>query len=121
MQPQVRPINRDGWVLLDRTLHLMINNTPCDARGAACSNSRPQLGAKTFGGPEGRNWSGVDPPLSLQPRLPHGLHCSLSSLRVRPATGLACVPNSSRSLPPWLGSELWVSGSRLYRLGALLT
>jgi hypothetical protein len=51
----------------------------------------------------GRNPSGVDPPLSLQPRLPHGLHRSLSSSHVRPATSLACVPNSSRSLPPWLG------------------
>ena len=57
----------------------------------------------------GRHWSGADPPPSLQPRLPHGLHYSLSSSHVRPATGLACVPNSSRSLPPWLGSGLWVS------------
>ena len=69
----------------------------------------------------GGNWSGVDPLLSLQPRLPHGLHCSLSSSHVRPTSGLACVPNSSRSLPPWLGSELWASGSGLYRLGTLHT
>ena len=25
-----------------------------------------------------------------------------------------------KSLPPWLGSELWVSGSGLYRLGTLI-
>ena len=58
-----------------------------------------------LGGLGGRNWLAEVPPLSLQPRLPHGLHCSLSSSRVHPAIGLACVPNSSRSLPPWLGQS----------------
>ena len=51
----------------------------------------------------GRNRSGVDPPLLLQPRLPHGLHRSLSSSRVHSATGLACVPNSSKSKWGWGG------------------
>ena len=44
------------------------------------------------GGCEGRNWSGVDPPLSLQPRLPHGLHCCRSSLCALSAIGLVRGP-----------------------------
>ena len=51
---------------------------------------------------QGRNRSGVDPPLSLQPRLPHGLPCAISS-QVRacgqwPAALSQC---SSPCLPGW--------------------
>ena len=60
--------------------------------------------------PPGRNWSGVDPPLSLQPRLPHGLHCFLSSLLVFVAIGPLCSPFVSFSLPRWLGFGIWVPG-----------
>ena len=58
-------------------------------------------------------------PLSLQPRLLHGLHCSLSSSHVRPATGLACVPNSSRWCcdppPPKWGEKRGSGGGGMQR------
>ena len=80
------------------------------------------------GTPAALGWRAAGPqlvrcgPATVAPAArPHGLHCSLSSSHVRPASGLACVPNSSRSLPPWLGSELWASGSGLYRLVTLHT
>ena len=55
----------------------------------------------------GCNRSGVDPPLLLQPRLPHGLHCHLSSLCALSAIGLVFGPQGSKSVPPQLGSGLW--------------
>ena len=58
----------------------------------------------------GRNWSGMDPPLSLQPRLPHGHHCFLSSSHVLVAIGPLCSPFVSLSLPPWLGFGVWAPG-----------
>ena len=71
-------------------------------------------------GVKGRNWSGVEPPLSLQPRLPHGLHCVISS-QVRacgqwPAALSQC---SSPCLPGWgQGFGIRALGSGLYRLGS---
>ena len=67
----------------------------------------------------GRNRSGVEPPLSLQPRLPHGLHRVISS-QVRacgqwPAALSQC---SSPCLPGWgQGCGIRALGSGLYRLG----
>ena len=58
----------------------------------------------------GRNWSGVDPPLSLQLRLPHGLHCFLSSSHVLVAIGPLRSPFVSLSLPPWLRFGIWAPG-----------
>ena len=40
----------------------------------------------------GHNWSGVEPPLSLQPRLPHGLPCASSSQCGLVASGLLHCP-----------------------------
>ena len=54
-------------------------HTKADARGGRLVPILTCDNLWGSGGGEGRNRSGVDPPLSLQPRLPHGLHCSLSS------------------------------------------
>jgi hypothetical protein len=67
-------------------------------------------GGGVLGQGGGRHWSGVEPPLSLQPRLPHGLHCVLSSQCGLLAIGLVHVP-LFQSLPPWLGSGPWILGS----------
>ena len=59
---------------------------------------------KGRGGP-GPQRSGVDLPLSLQPCLPHSLHCHLNSLCALSAIGLVHGPQGSKSLPPWPGSQ----------------
>ena len=57
----------------------------------------------------GRNGSGVEPPLLLQPRLPHGLHCSLSvhhmfvppvALLVFQTVPCPCLPGWGQSCGP---------------------
>ena len=70
-------------------------------------------GYDCFGG----NWASVDPQLSLQPRLPHGLHCSLSLLLVFVAIGPLRSPFVSFSLPPWLGLGIWAPGFWALLLG----
>ena len=55
-------------------------------------------------------WSGVELPLSLKPRLPQGLHCSLSASHVLVAIGPQRSPFVDLSLPPWLGSGFRTSG-----------
>ena len=69
----------------------------------------------------GRNWSGVEPPLSLQPRLPHGLHrvtsCQVRACGQWPAALSQC---SSPCLPGWgQGCGIRAVGSGLYRPGSL--
>ena len=48
----------------------------------------------------GRNWSGVDPPLSLQPRLPHGL-LSVHRVFFRPMALFVFETGPSPYLPGW--------------------
>ena len=71
----------------------------------------------TIGLGGGRHWSGVAPPLSLSPRLPHGLHCHLSFLCALSAIGLVRGPKRSKSLPPQLGSGLRGQGFWALPLG----
>ena len=52
----------------------------------------------------------MEPPLSLQPRLPHGLPCVISSQVWACGQWPACVVPVFQSLPPWLGSGLWDQG-----------
>ena len=59
------------------------------------------------------NWGelgGVEPPLSLQPRLPHGLPCVIGSQVRACGQWPACIVPVFPSLPPWLGSGLWDQG-----------
>ena len=67
----------------------------------------------------GCNWSGVEPSLSLQPRLPHGLPCVISSqVRACGQWPVALSQCSSPSLPGWgQGCGIRALGSGLYRLG----
>ena len=62
---------------------------------------------------EGCNWSGVDPPLSLQPRLPHGLHCHVSSLCALWAIGLVCGPKGPNPYLSGWGQGCGLMGSGL--------
>ena len=88
----------------------------CACHDPRCSNEPSHPTGAANGG---RNWSGVEPPLSLQPRLPHGLPCVISS-QVRacgqwPAALSQC---SSPCLPGWgQGCGIRALGSGLYRLG----
>ena len=66
--------------------------------------------------PWGRNWSGVEPPLSLQPRLPHGLPCAFSSQCGLVASGLLHCP---RVPVPASLAGVRALGSGPYRLGSL--
>ena len=74
------------------SVHLLTKRSCQEGESTASSNSPigsnpPTVSlapdqAQKVDGWVGRNWSGVDPPMSLQPRLPHGIHCYLSSLVV---------------------------------------
>ena len=61
-----------------------------------------------------RNWSGVEPPLSLQPRLPHGFPCVINSQCGLVASGLLHCPSvpgpASLAGVRAVGSGLWVLG-----------
>ena len=63
----------------------------------------------------GRNWSGVEPPLLLQPRLPHGLPCVISSQVLACGQWPAALSQCSRPCLPSCGIR--ALGSGLYRLG----
>ena len=89
-----------GWTFRPRWWGLAGGGAP--GRAERCPALEPTLAQCLGGGAavcvNGRNGSGVDPPLSFQPRLPHGLHCYLSSLCALSAIGLVCGlkgPNSN--------------------------
>ena len=81
---------------------LCARRTPIRPGARPCAWSAGSLGRSSVGLGEGRNRSGVEPPLSLQPRLPHGLPCVISSqvwaCGHRPA---ALSQSSSPCLPGW--------------------
>ena len=95
-----------------RPAHMRLQNKAGQARRFSNRLLRvgPNLRKPDHLDTQGRHWSGVDPPLSLQPRLPHSLHCHLSSLCALSAIGLVRGPPGSRSLPPRLRSGLWAQG-----------
>ena len=85
---------------------LSYGTPPSHRRPVIAHECSAELSRTERGG--GHNWSGVDPPLSLQPRLPYGLPCVISSQCGLVASGLLHCPRVP--VPPWLGSGLRVQG-----------
>ena len=75
--------------------------------------SRIRVGASERAG---RNWSGVDLPLSLQPRLPHDRHCHFSSLCALPAIALVRGPKGPNPYLPGWGQGCGLRAFGFYRL-----
>ena len=100
------PIALDGPVL---PLLTSLNPLPARPCSSAVVHLTPEPDVPGSN-PGSCNSAGVDPPLSLQPRLPHGLPCVISSQCGRVASGLPALSQcSSPCLPGW-GSGLWVQG-----------